>query len=621
LVVELAEDAALREDFLAACKHKPELAFDTLLWTFNPLNEPGERNMPFILRPAQRQAVRDIVTAIREGRDLLVNKSRYEGATWLICGVYFIFWLLEEDSLFIVASRKEDLVDKAGSRDCLFYKFTYFNDNLPSWVKVYEAEKTHLHFSNPRNGSVIVGESTNESLGAGSRALSVMPDEFGRVEHKIAQNIRETLSDVTKCVIYNSTHFYGRGHPFAKLLYSGKIKIVELPWYKNPQKNSGLYRSPDLNKLEFFDDYYDKLYPKVFTVNQFAYGDLEREMLVNYPDAKISFVADGANKYRSPWYDAEVARRDPRDVAQNIDMNPVGSGDVFFDPDVMLSVRQRCRLPDYVGEVEFNRDKEERIAGVRFIHGGYKRLKIWGKLDKDRPPQNHNYIVAADIGLGTGASNSVAKIYDVNTSTLVGVFASSDVPPEEFGDIVTAICFWTGGSSGRPFLVWEANGPGGSFEKRIVLNKYDFVYRGRQKKVRSGVKTRAGWWATKESKYDLLLELRVAVGNGLRDKPIGKKLILYDEDSVREYEDYIFGENGEIGLSTAVDETTGARSAHGDRVIPDGLYVLALNKQSKAAEMEKMKTTFNDNCPAYRHQMAERERQKTRKEMPWLYQL
>lgn len=620
LVENLADDEGLRDDFLTACRLAPELAFDSLLWTFNPLNPPGERNRPFILRPAQRKVVREIVSGIRDGHDLLINKSRYEGATWLVCGVFFVFWLLEPDSLFIVASRKEDLVDKAGNRDCLFYKFSYMNDNLPSWVRVYEAEKTHLHYSNPRNGSVIVGESTNESLGAGSRALAVMPDEFGRVEHKIAQNIRETLSDVTKCVIYNSTHFYGRGHPFARLLYSGKVKVVDLPWYKNPEKNRGLYRSPDINKLEFFDDCYEKLYPKAFTSRTCEYGELERSMIVYYPEAKISFKADGSNKFRSPWYDSETARRDPRDVAQNIDMNPVGAGDVFFDPDVLLSVRQRCRPPDVTGEVEYKRNDKGNLYGVRFVEGGgRKRLEWWGELPQGRPDQDHNYIISADISLGTGSSNSVMGIYDVNLFAKVGQFVSSDVPPEEFADIVTAACMWCGGACGKPYLAWEANGPGGSFEKRIVQNGWDFMYKGKQKKVRSGVRTRAGWWATKESKYDLLLELRIALSNALKNNSTGKKLVFYDENTAREYEDYIFFEDGEIGLSTCADESSGARSAHGDRVIPDGLFVLALNHQPKAAEIERSR--FDDNCPAYRHQLAEIERQRARKEVPWLYPL
>jgi len=230
---ELSNDAAGRKQFLKACVEYPPIAFDSLFWIFCPRAEQGKRNAPFILRPQQVKAVLAIKEAIDEQKDLLINKSREEGASWIVAAMFFLYWLLVPDSLFLVASRKEELV---GNRNCLFYRFLYLNNTLPDWLKVKNALKTHLHYENPNNGSTIDGESTNPNLGAGLRALAVMLDEFGRVEHSVAQSIRETISDVTGCAIYNSTHWYGRGHPFAKLLYSGKLEVVELPWYKNPAK-------------------------------------------------------------------------------------------------------------------------------------------------------------------------------------------------------------------------------------------------------------------------------------------------------------------------------------------------------------------------------------------------
>ncbi|KKL75164.1 hypothetical protein LCGC14_2057610, partial [marine sediment metagenome] len=173
----------------------------------------------------------------------MIDKSRDEGATCIITGVYFVYWLLVSQSTFLVGSRKEEFVDKAGDPKTLFAKIVYLNEHLPLSLRVADAIKTHMHYENPENGSVIDGEATNESFGAGARNLSVMLDEFGRVDYSIAQRIRETLSDTTDCVIYNSTHFYGRGHPFAKLRYSGKVSVIVLPWWKNPVKNEGLYKS------------------------------------------------------------------------------------------------------------------------------------------------------------------------------------------------------------------------------------------------------------------------------------------------------------------------------------------------------------------------------------------
>jgi hypothetical protein len=121
-----------------------------------------------------------------------------------------------------------------------------------------------MKLENLDNGAILSGEATNPNFGAGDRRTAILLDEFGRVESSLAQSIRETVSDVSDSVIYNSTHAYGRGHAFAKLRYSGKIKVVVLPWWQNPTKTNGLYRSPECGQVELLDDYYLKNYPKVF---------------------------------------------------------------------------------------------------------------------------------------------------------------------------------------------------------------------------------------------------------------------------------------------------------------------------------------------------------------------
>jgi len=627
LVKELAEDRDKRKQFLLACIEYPPIFFDALSWTFNPRLEAGKRNLPFILRPAQVKAILAIKEAIDNGHDLLINKSRDEGATWIVTSMFFLYWLLVPDSIFLVASRKEDLVDKAGNRDCLFYRFIYLNNALPDWLKVHNAIKTHLHWENPNNGSTIAGESTNPNLGAGGRALAIMLDEFGRVDHSTAQAIRETVSDVSPCNIYNSTHFYGRGHPFAKLLYSRKVPVISLPWYDNPDKNSGLYKSPDLNKIKLLDNYYHEKYPFVFEEGktEFIQSEVEKDLIVKYPAADITFKADGENLFRAPWYDHECDRRDDRDIAQNLDMNPVGAGDMFFDPETLQRIRQSdIREPDYTGEVEYDLiqyggyREGSGLTNIKFVpKAGRNRLRWWGKLPKNRPIQEHNYVVACDISLGVGASNSVASIYDVNTYEKVGTFVSPDLPPESFADQVIAICHWIGGSSKRPYLVWEANGPGGSFDKRVKYHGYSFVYFHRQERsVSRNRGQKRGWYSNRESKYDLLLELRIALAAGINPNSVGRKLIVHEEASLTEYEDYLFYENGDIGLSTCMDDTSGARAAHGDRVIPDGMFVLCQSEQRKAAVKEKAK--IYEGSMAHRRLMHSEHLNKDRGGSKWL---
>jgi len=621
----LGSDTGARRAFLEMCYAHPQIAFDTLFWGYDPRKPPFERNSPFILRPAQIGAVDALRGAIAGGRDLLFEKSRDEGATELIIKFYTLYFLIAGESGFLVGSRKEELVDKAteirgskvlGDHKCLFYKILYTIATLPLWLRP-RIEKQHLHVVNLGNGSVIDGESTNESFGAGDRRLSVMIDEFGRIDPKIAQSIRETLSDTTNCVIYNSTHFYGRGHPFARLCTGGKVKVVKLPWHVNPVKNAGLYFSPDLNKVAIKDvDYYKSRFPLIaFNSEVSRYSDLENSMFLRYPEAEFGMVADGKGNLRSPWYDREVARRDRRDVAQNIDCSPVGAGDMFFDPEVISLQRQQfARKSDYLGDVVYETHKRYGLSDIRFLpDGGRRRLSWWGELPDLRPVQRYNYVVSCDVAMGTGASNSVAKVYSVNESQLVGIFVSPFIAPEEFAEYVVALCHWVGGSSGRPYLIWEGTGPGQAFESRIVQLDYTFIYHERDERAEvRKKKTRRGWFSNREIKYDLLLGLRAALGNGLK-KNLRPALIVPDEETLREYEDYVFFENGDINSTMTMDDTSGARLAHGDRVIPDGLYVLALTYQPKALVLEAEQNVAS---LAWRWRQAEKVKETA--DEPWL---
>lgn len=611
------------------CFEEPGIAFNSMFWTYNPRLPAGKRNWPFILRPSQYEAIWEIKNAIDMGHDMLIDKSRDEGATEIISKMFALYFLVVPETSLLVGSRKEEYVDAgcqlnydnarvSGSPRSIFHKILYSFATGPLWLRP-RIHKTHMHMENLENGSILDGESTNENFGAGDRRTAILLDEFGRVDHKLAQNIRESVADVSDCVIYNSTHFYGQGHPYAKLRFSGKLKVVLLPWYKNPEKKRGLYRSPALDEIEIADEsFYQNNWPDTFP-KRFVLSKIERELLTDTRDDFPSFIADGGDKWRSPWYDREEARRDPRDVAQNIDMNPAGAGDNFFDHYVIQRIRtDLVREPEFVGEVEFDYTPRGRLQNVRWReNGGHKRLKWWGALPFDRPRQDHNYIVACDIALGNGASNSVAKVYDVNKRECVGSFISSQLSPSTFCDHVIAICHWVGGSCGQPFLIWEANGPGTAFDNRRRNHQYSYVYVDANYKLKSRKKSKKpGWYSTGDSKYNGLLQLREALFESIKTDKLGLYLVTHDEDTVAEYEDYIVYDNGDIGLSGCVEDTAGARKAHGDTVIPDLMALYAMREQPKAATMQRM--PFYEGTMAFRRFIDTKQSRQERQDSPWL---
>jgi len=69
--------------------------------------------LPFLLFDYQKQFVRDVVEAVFKGEDLLCEKSRDEGISWLVISVALWFWLRREGGNdILIGSRKFDYVDK-----------------------------------------------------------------------------------------------------------------------------------------------------------------------------------------------------------------------------------------------------------------------------------------------------------------------------------------------------------------------------------------------------------------------------------------------------------------------------------------------------------------------------
>jgi len=579
------------------CKQDPRITFKTFYWTFNPKNAPGYRNMPFITWEVQDDMIVSVQDAITDGHDILIDKSRGEGASWLHLGIFLHNWLFIPHSQFLVGSRKIELVDKRGDAKALFWKLDYLLENLPRWLTP-ESVRTFCHLENKRNGSAIDGESTTENFAAGDRRTAILLDELARVEINVAQGIIDASSDVTDCKIINSTHTT-TAHPYCKLRrgITAKIKVFILPWYKDPRFNRGLYQSPDYGQVLIHDiKYWRNAYPGYFDDVHadvpFKTKDIEIDAILS-GEERVLFIADGSGKWRSPWYDREVERRSARDVAQNLDMNPVGSGDMVFDAPILQQIRtDLCRTPAHIGEVTYDYkcymtgpSEIIELSNIKFVpNSGRNRLKWWGELMEDgRPNQHHNYVISGDISLGTGSSNSVASILDVNTNEKVGSWVCAFTSPVNFANQVYALAKWVGGEN-NPFLIWESNGgQGGAFARQIFKLGYTFYYKKRDEKRSDRPRTQsAGWHSSAQTKSDLLLDYREALSWSFKAGDNSQKFLVYDEDAVGEYEEYIFDTAGRPEPASSAEEEGGARATHGDRVIADALCNLGRREQRVA---------------------------------------
>jgi hypothetical protein len=191
LVQRCQNDIKLQQDFLRICKH------DILFWvncfcqTKDPRRKPAD-TLPFITYDDyQEQYILDVQKAIDNQEDLLTDKSRDMGVSWMILYVFTHKWLFESGSDFRVGSRKEDFVDKLGDIDTLLEKVRFNLKHLPIWMLPpgfnFDIHAGYMRIINPENGNCILGESANEHFGSGGRRKALLLDEFAKWEDKVAE--------------------------------------------------------------------------------------------------------------------------------------------------------------------------------------------------------------------------------------------------------------------------------------------------------------------------------------------------------------------------------------------------------------------------------------------------
>lgn len=328
-------------------------------------------------------------------------------------------------------------------------------------------------------------------------------------------------------------------------------------------------------------------------------------------------------RMRSIWFDEEERRSQSKaDVAQNILRQPQGSADQFFDPEMVNNLRSKyVTEPNYKGQIKFDIVKD-KITNIEFSRIAPEKLFYWwgatqpsgatrpsGKLDVNFEPDTyHNYIVACDISRGTGASNSVIAVCDVNTQEIVGLYANSYIDVSDFAELAIAVCKWLGNA----YLIWEANGPGDTFDKRVWKYGYGRCYINRnERSINHSRSSSRGWRNTKGqngSKMDMLSQLDAALAESLKDERLYRYLILHDAAAVRELEDYMFTPSRiDVKASNSIDETTGAEYAHGDRVIAIGLCVVAMNSVHPAKLMVKKRPPKDSFAYRYRKWQQDKE--------------
>jgi hypothetical protein len=217
---------------------------ETFGWTFDPRKNP--KHIPFVLFEYQKRAIRELVGSIDGGRDLLIEKSRDMGVTWIVVWVFLWYWIFRDGVNLLAGSYKEKLVDDR-TDDSIFGRFDYCIESLPKWMlpKGLNANKhrTKLKLINPANNNLISGDTMNPDFGRGSRKTAIFFDELGSWDY--AKDGWESCGDVTACRIANSTP---KGRNFYWKLRESGINVLTLHWSEHPIKDQEWYEFEKLRR-------------------------------------------------------------------------------------------------------------------------------------------------------------------------------------------------------------------------------------------------------------------------------------------------------------------------------------------------------------------------------------
>lgn len=501
-------------------------------------NVMGEAShVPFITWKIQDEAMVSLHESITRGIPVLIRKSRDMGASWIVVAMFQWFWQFRPSTSFMEISRKESLVDRRGDMDSLFEKHRYLLRWQPEWLRPSKIKDQRLLLENLDIVTAIVGESTNENAGQASRKTAILLDEFGRVPN--GEEIDLATADTSACRIFLSTP-QGPNTAYARIgraMRSGTRagKIIEFMWYRHPEKGRGLETATD-----------EKAVTRPFT---------------------------------SPWLRNQLKLRPSKNVAMNIWAEDGESGDLFFDSlELDRHAKRHVVPPEQVGKLlpldgdMGDETKKDIVAKKRhqdfiFIRGGEKGpWRLWLSLIDGRPSQDTRYVFGVDISAGTGSSNSVITVLDNNTNMIVAKYWAATTSPEDLAEAAVFAAVWFGGKD-LPLLIWEKNGPGMIFGKKVLALGYPKIWFDEvQDQKNSTPSVRWGWHSSSAKKEMLLGAYREAL---YRDTVINPCLV-----ALNEARDYSYNDKGQLEPGISGSEQGGGRALHGDHVIADALVTL-----------------------------------------------
>lgn len=282
--------------------------------TFDPRNPEVGRPalIPLILFPKQKEFLQFVLDHWKERKHCLSDKSRDMGLTVCLSALLTTLAIFHPGFVGGFGSRKEDLVDKAGDPDSIFFKVRMFLAHLPKefnggWNPRNYNHSSHMRVIIPNSGGVVRGEAGN-NIGRGGRASIYVVDESAHLAQPWA--VENSLSQTTNCRVDISS-VNGMDNPFAEKRFSGRVDVMTMHWTDDPRKDRAWYdkQCAQLNPLVIAQEL------------DLDYSASKEGVLI--PSAWVMAAIDAHITLKVPIAGVQTAALDVAD--EGIDLNAFGS--------------------------------------------------------------------------------------------------------------------------------------------------------------------------------------------------------------------------------------------------------------------------------------------------------
>ena len=192
------------------CRQDTFFWINSFCWLYEP--RPRPRTLPFVLWPHQEPALAKAERCLGH-RDCGLEKSRSEGASWLLLMLFLKYWIFGDpldDTIkmfsFGLVSKDEASVDDPDNPDTLMWKLDFQLKQLPYWMVPNFDRRVNKHIlRNNSNGNTIVGYSATGDVASGGRKTAFLMDEMSKFPRNSDYAAMSSTQYVTDCRYVVST--------------------------------------------------------------------------------------------------------------------------------------------------------------------------------------------------------------------------------------------------------------------------------------------------------------------------------------------------------------------------------------------------------------------------------